>query len=219
MKFTVLDHDQRTPEWYAARLGRLTGSRASDMMAQGKGGAEAAVRRNLRVQLVLERITGRSHENRYVSAAMQQGIDREPDAQLLYEILAGRLLARTGFIAADDHMVGCSLDGHVGDFEGIIELKCPIAATHLAYLRSGSIPNEYMLQVVHGLWVTGARWCDWMSYNPDFPEPLQARLVRVWRDEQAVASYGLAANLFLSHVAREVDEVRRLAVALREPAA
>jgi hypothetical protein len=86
----ILTTDQRSPAWIAARLGRLTGSRAADMMTTVKSG-EAAGRRNLRVQLVLERLTGVSQESGYVSRDMQYGLDREADAFGAYEAATGQL--------------------------------------------------------------------------------------------------------------------------------
>ncbi len=211
MTFTVVDVPQRSPEWFAARLGRLTGSRAADMMAQLKSGkGEAAGRRNLRVQLALERITGRPQESTWSSPAMQQGADREYDACLLYESLTGRVLRSTGFIACDGLMAGCSLDGHVGEFEGIVEIKSPIPATHLDYLRTGTVPGDYYKQCLHSLWVTGAEWCDWLSYNPDFPEPLRSKLVRIHRNEQEIAAYNLLARQFLKEVDEEVASVNAM---------
>ena len=210
MTFTVLDVPQRSEAWHTARLGRLTGSRAADMLATLKGGGEAAGRRNLRVQLVLDRLTGVSQENGFVSAAMQAGIDREPEALAQYEALTGQLVTPTGFLEAKGLLAGCSLDGHVGDFEGIIEIKCPLAATHLETLKTGLVPGEYLKQITHNLWVTGAQWCDWLSYHPAFPEPLQSKLVRVVRDEAAILAYDRAARAFLAEVQTELDAIRTM---------
>jgi hypothetical protein len=184
------------------------------MLATRKDKTEAADRRNLRMQLVLERLTGRPQESGYQSAAMVQGIEREPDACAMYEALTGRFLSTTGFLAHNDLMAGCSLDGHVGDFEGIVEVKSPIAATHWEYLRSGQIPGDYQKQIVHQLWITGAAWCDWLSYNPDFSEPLQVKLVRYERDEAQINSYELLARMFLAEVDRELQEAEALAGAV-----
>lgn len=199
----IIECDQRSPEWIAARLGRLTASRASDMLATIKSG-ESAARRNLRVQLVLERLTGKSQENGYVSAAMQQGIDREPDALLWYEALTGQFVQRSGFLAHDTLMAGASLDGHLGEFETIIEAKCPIPATHLEYVKSGHVPSDYLAQITHQLWISGARECHWLSFNPDFPEHRRARLVVVTRDDKAIAEYEAKATAFLAEVDREL---------------
>lgn len=209
MSFTVIECEQRSPDWHAARIGRLTGSRASDMLATIKSG-EAAARRNLRVQLVLERITGRSHDKDFQSQAMRDGVEREADAALVYEALTGRFLQRTGFLSHDSLMAGCSLDGHVGDYEGIVEVKSPMPATHLSYLRTGKVPEDYYRQVLHNLWVTGAQWCDWLSYQPDFPEPGHVKLVRVSRDEAAIADYDRKARAFLAEVDTEVAAVKTM---------
>lgn len=196
----------------SSRLGRVTGSVASDMLSKPKSGkGESAGRRNLRVRLALERITGRSLESSFQSKAMLQGIEREADAALHYEALTGRFLSTTGFLRHDSLMAGCSLDGHVGDFEGIVEAKSPIPATHLDYIRTGRIPGDYYSQVIHNLFISGAAWCDWISFNPDFPEPLQLKLVRVWRDEREMVSYQLALALFISEVDAEVKSVEEMA--------
>ncbi len=207
----MITADQRSPEWFTARLGKLTGSRAADMLATNKDGKPAASRRNLRIQLVLERLTQRSQERDFVSPAMQDGIDREADAAGLYEALTGRMLTTAGFLQHDDLMAGCSLDGYIGNFEGIIEIKSPLAATHLGYLRSGIIPDEYQKQILHALWISGAAWCDWLSYQPDFPESLRTRLVRVPRDGAAILAYEEKVCAFLQEVDRECAEVAMMA--------
>jgi len=207
--FTVVEADQRSPEWFTARLGRLTGSRAADMLAVIKTG-EAAARRDLRTQLVCERLTQTLQEDPFINAAMQRGIDCEPFAFAAYESLTGNLAVRTGFLSHNELMVGCSLDGHIGHFDGILELKCPKSATHLAYLRSGKVPSAYLPQITHNLWVSGAAWCDFLSFDDRFPPHLQTFLVRVERNEQEIAAYALAASLFLSEVEAEVDAVKGL---------
>lgn len=206
----VHDAPQRSEAWFAARLGKLTGSRASDMLATIKSGSEAAGRRNLRVQLVLERVTGKVQEPGFVTPAMQAGIDREVDAAAIYEAVTGRILTATGFLAHDTLAAGCSLDGHVGAFEGIIEIKCPQPATHLDYLKTGTVPGDYLKQITHNLWLTGAAWCDWLSFNPDFPEALRVKLVRIQRDAAAMAAYERAAVAFLNEVDAECAAIASL---------
>lgn len=210
----VYDVVQRSPEWKDLRLGRLTSTCAAPMLATRKDKQEAADRRNLRLRLVLERITNRTQESTYVSSAMQQGQDREADARVLYEAITGRLLTSVGFVAHDSLMAGCSPDGIVGHFEGLVEAKCPLASTHLSYVRSGRVPEEYYHQVTHQLWITGARWCDWISYCPDFPEPLQMRMVRIDRVEEAMKAYELIVRQFLAEVDRDHAEILALVQAV-----
>src|SRR3990167_10634037 len=125
---TVHRVEQRTPEWFTVRLGKLTGSRAADATAKLKSGGEAASVKNLRIQLVLERITHQPHDRDHKSWAMQQGIETEADAFAAYEALTGTLLQRVGFVERTDAPMGCSLDGVVGDVDranGIIETQVP----------------------------------------------------------------------------------------------
>ena len=204
--FTVIEAEQRSPAWFAARLGRLTGSRAGDMLATIKSG-EAAARRDLRMQLVCERLTGQLQEDAFVNVAMQRGIDCEPLAFAAYEALTGQMVQRTGFCAHSVHQAGCSLDGHVGDFDGLIELKCPKSATHLRYLRAGTVPAEHLAQITHNLWITGAAWCDFVSFDDRFPTNLHFFRARVDREPQAIAAYEASALRFLAEIETETSAV------------
>lgn len=220
---TVHDVVQRSPEWVALRLGRLCGSRANDMLAMkipdavtptGKPSkakaTELAGRRNLRVQLVLERVNGKALDRDFTNQAMQDGIDREADALRMYEATADRPVFPVGYVSHDSLMAGVSPDGVVGDYEGLIEAKCPIAATHFEYLRTGRVPLDYYRQVTHALWITGAQWCDWISFNPDFPESVRLKVVRVMRHDAEIAEYDRLARVFLEEVDREVEAFRTL---------
>jgi hypothetical protein len=212
--FHIVTADQRSPEWKQARCGRLTASRAKDMLATIKSG-EAAARRDLRLQLVLERITGEPQEDGYVSADMQRGTDLEPRALEAYKALTGRDVEACGFVAHNSLMVGCSPDGVLDDFAGIVELKVPKSATHYGYLRNGGSPPEHRAQITHALWVTGAQYCDFLSYDPRFPEGMRTFYVRVPRDETVISVYEQQATAFLAEVERE----ERVMQTLRSPAA
>jgi hypothetical protein len=135
-EFTIIEADQGGPEWFKARLGRVTGSVAGDMLAKVKTG-EAAGRRNLRLRLILERLTNKSQASTYVSGAMTTGTEREPLAIAAYEAQTGQLLESTGFLSHNTLMCGASLDGHLGDFETLVSIKCRQAAAHWDFLRSG----------------------------------------------------------------------------------
>ena len=208
--FTVIDAEQRSPEWFAARLGRATGSRVSDILATIKTG-EAAARRDYRMQLVCERLTNQLQEDGYVNETMQRGIDLEPKARDAYERQTGRFVQTTGFLAHTEHLAGCSLDGHVDDFAGIIELKVPKSATHLRYLKAGVVPPEHLPQILHNLWISGASWCDFVSFDDRFPEPLQLFVARTKRFEDVIGGYAAKAIAFLAEVERETLAVRTMA--------
>lgn len=205
----ILTTEQRTADWYQARVGFLCASRAADMLATIKSG-EAAARRDLRLQIVVERLTNQSQDDTYVNAAMQRGIDKEADALGAYEVASGNLVSTTGFLAHDELMAGCSPDGLIGDTGGL-ELKCPKSATHLSYLRSGRVPSLYLAQITQSLLVTGREWWDFASFDDRFPEPLQLFCVRVNRADVDMKAYELAARLFLNEVQAECDAVAEMA--------
>lgn len=207
MTFRIVDADQRSDEWRLARVGRLTGSRAADMLATIKSG-EAAARRDYRMQLVTERLTGQPQDGGFINADMQRGIEKEPEAVAAYETLTGDLVRASGFLAHLDHLAGCSLDGHIGNFAGILELKCPKSATHLRYLRGRVMPADYLPQVLHNLWVTDALWCDFVSFDDRFPPAMQVFRVRVQRVDAEIAEYAQKALSFLADVDREVAALR-----------
>lgn len=211
--FTVINAEQRSAEWFAARCGKLTGSCAADVFAKVKSG-EAAGRRDLRTRLVVERLTGQTQDDGgFVSKDMQRGTDLEPEAFAAYEAETGTMVQRAGFLLRSDLPVGCSPDGVIGDYDGILELKCPKAATHLRYLRApGTLPAEHVAQVHHALFVTGAAYVDFCSFDPRFPPDLRLFLVRVTRESVDLAAYELAVRLFLDEVQKEYDDVQRLRV-------
>lgn len=209
--FRVVTLEQRVPEWHAARVGMLTGTCAADMLATIKSG-EAAARRDLRTRLVVERLTGQSQEEGgFVSKDMQRGSDLEGDAIAAYELASENMVQPVGFLAHLELPAGCSPDGQVSDYAGIVEVKCPKSATHLGYLRSGKVPTAYLYQITHNIWISGAAWCDFISYAPQMPEGLQLFVRRVGRAEVDISAYELAVRLFLGEVDRELAEVQSLA--------
>lgn len=216
MKFTLINCEQRSPEWHDARLGRLTGSRAAAMKAQVKSG-EAAGRKNLRMDMSLERITHKSQDRPFMTGPVQRGIDKEPHALNLYEAITGDVVERLGFLSGGGIMAGCSLDGAIGrvglTIRGILETKCPNSATHYGYLKSKRIPTDYYWQCIHNLWVSGAEWCDFVSFDDRFPEDLQYLCVRLERNEKAIKSYETDVMRFLAEVSLEVKEINKMRLA------
>lgn len=207
--FTVIDCEQRSAEWYAARLGRLTASRAGDMLAKRKDKSEAAGRRNLRLQLILERLTGESQESSFVSDAMQQGIDREPDAIAAYEAETGLLISSCGFLSHNTLMCGASLDGFVGDFEVLISIKCREAAAHWDFLRAGIIPADAIAQLRHEAWHCRDTFREhhYVSWNPKFPQGKRLKAVVYTPAMLDLPEYESEALKFLSEVDDELKAI------------
>lgn len=161
-KLTIIDCEQQSDEWFAARLGRVTASRFSDvLMGPGKSGYKTYM-----MKLLAERMTGMPQET-YSNKAMENGIETEPQARDYYVGLqaAGQIVKQIGFIQLGED-VGASPDGLVGS-DGLIEIKCPFPSTHLIYILKNKFPPQYKAQVQGQLWVTDRKWCDFISFNPE----------------------------------------------------
>lgn len=212
MNVTVIDARQRSPEWYAARAGRLTGSSAIDVVYQRKDKSESADRKKLRLRLVCERLTGRAEDDdTFITKELQRGIALESTAAAAYEAATGQIVRWSGFLSGNDLRVGCSLDGHVGDpIVGIIEIKCPKATTHLGYIQNGGVPEDYLPQATHNLWVSGAQWCDFVSFDDRLPEPLQLFICRIERKNVDIAEYEAKALAFLADVDGDLTNVMKV---------
>lgn len=194
------DIEQGTPEWLALRRGKATGSRIVDVMATIKSG-EAAGRRNYRVQLALERVTGLVAEG-FSNKATDHGHEWEPVARAEYE-LRRRPVDQVTFV---DHdwiaMAGASPDGLVDD-DGCIEVKCPNSSTHVETLFTRKIPRDYMFQMQWVMECANRKWCDFVSYDPRMPEALRLVIIRVERDEEMLTGIRAEVIKFLT----EVDEL------------
>jgi YqaJ-like viral recombinase domain len=214
-RFTICTAEQRSPDWFAARLGRATGSKAAAILAKGKSSnEEAKTRRDYRVQLAVEQITGvYEDDDGFQSRDMRRGVEHESDAIGCYESFRGEITRRTGFLALRDCMAGCSLDFDVNDIEGFAEIKCPKASIHLEYIEENRIPPAYEKQILHNFWVSGAKWCDFVSYNALVPEHLRLFVIRVERDESVIKSYETAVNRFLAEVSLTVKKMREMKAA------
>lgn len=208
-RFRIVEAEQRTPEWFAARLGCITASRACDIVATIKSG-EAAARRDLRIRLVCERLTNRPVEDAYTNTDMQRGLDLEPQARTAYEFATGVSVKQIGFLRSVEHLAGASPDGVIGEFDGLVELKCPRSARHLMYLREGGVPAEHKPQLLHQLWISGASFVDFVSFDPLMPERLQLFVVRLERDDKEIAEYEKKALAFLADVDNEVAAVKTM---------
>lgn len=191
---------QGTPAWYAARAGKVTASRISDVIAKIASGKPSALRATYAGELLCERLTGIC-EPGYVSPAMQWGKDCEPQAREAYEAKMGVEVYEVGFV---DHpeiaMSGASPDGYVGE-DGLVEIKCPNTATHLETLLGGNGPGKYAAQIQWQLACTGRQWCDYVSYDPRLPEGMRIHVQRVPRDVSMILELEHEVTAFI----RELD--------------
>lgn len=199
-------HDQRTDGWLSERTGKVTASAVYKVMAKTKTGY-GADRANYLAELVTERLTGMPASS-FTNAAMQHGIDTEPQARAAYQFHLGYSVTETGF---HPHpfilMFGASPDGLCGD-AGLVEIKCPNSATHIETLRGGSIAKKYMFQMQVQMACTGRDWCDFVSFDPRMPLELQLHCQRVNRDDKLIAEIEAEVTDFLAEVDATVADLR-----------
>jgi len=200
--------EQRTDDWFAARIGKVTASRVADVVAKTKSGYSAS-RDNYMAQLVCERLTGKPAES-FSNAAMQWGTETEPLARAAYEAKMDVLVDEVGFI---DHPSivnsGASPDGLVG-IDGLIEIKCPNTSTHIDTLLSQTVPKKYADQIFWQMACTNRDWCDFVSYDPRLPPDLQLFIKRIPRDDKYIKLLEAEVIEFLTETAHKVAQLLNL---------
>lgn len=204
----IRDIEQGSAAWKQLKLGKVSASRVADIIARTKSGYSTS-RANYATELVLERITG-FPTDRYQSPAMRAGVELEPLARAAYAFEMDVEVEQVAFaIHPDIPMSGASPDGLVGAL-GLLELKCPIPATHLETLISEKVPSDYVTQMQWQMAVTGREWVDYASYCPAFPEAARLFVKRIPRDEGLIASLEGEVRAFLSEVERKLEELNRV---------
>lgn len=193
---------QGSLEWFAARLGKVTASRVADVVAKTKTGWSTS-RANYMAELIAERLTGEPAPS-FSNPAMQWGSEKEPDACAAYAFRADADLIEVGFV---DHpkiaMTGASPDRLIGDV-GLLEVKCPITATHLDTLLGQEVPGKYVMQMQWQLACTDRAWCDFASFDPRLPPSMQLFVKRIPRDAAMIADLEDCVSVFLAEMAAKI---------------
>jgi hypothetical protein len=162
----ILEHEQRTPEWYAARCGIPTASGFDKIITST--GKRSTSRERYLYELAGQKLGGVVEET-FQSFAMQRGTIMEAEARSLYEFSRDSVQT-VGFCLSDCGRWGFSPDGLVGE-KGGVEIKCPLIHTHVKYMVDckDEMPAEYFPQVQGALLVSGREWWDFVSYYPGLP--------------------------------------------------
>ena len=178
-------HDliQGSEEWKQARIGSLGASVIHEVMAKTKSGYSTS-RANRLAALLLERLTGNAQDI-FVTKSMQQGKDREPEAREYYRAFHSEVFECGIYKHPSIPMTHASPDGLVGE-QGLLEIKCPEQAEHLDTLLRQTIYDRYIIQMQWQMRCTNRLWCDYLSYNPDFPPHLRAWVKRVHLDTERI---------------------------------
>lgn len=203
----IIDCEQGTDEWLLARLGRASASQFNAVLAKARNPSdEASTRRNYRVTVALERVTGQPLPH-YRSEHMDWGHDTEDLARTSYMISTGNIVDQIGFAQHDVMMAGASPDGLIGT-DGGIEIKCKVPANHLESLRLRRMPGEHRAQVQGNLWIFEREWWDYVSFDPRFPNNAQLMIDRVYRDDAYIKYLETEVTQFLEEVAEDVEFIK-----------
>lgn len=198
--------EQRSTDWFSMRAGKVTASAIYKVMARTKTGY-GADRANYMADLVTERLTG-NPAGGFSNAAMQWGIDQEANARAAYCQQIGEAVAEIGFVPHPAiEMAGASPDGLVG-FDGLVEIKCPNSATHIATLTGAPIDRKYMLQMQFQMACTEREWCDFASFDPRLPAEMQLHVRRVERDAELIAEIESEVTKLLGEVEATVADLQ-----------
>ncbi|MEK9737066.1 MAG: YqaJ viral recombinase family protein [Candidatus Nanopelagicales bacterium] len=211
--YDILDVRQRTPEWWQARVGRVTSSRCAAIFTSGrKKGEESIQRRDYRLELALGRITGEPAEDMdtYKSPWVERGKALEAEAVAATEAATGVLVATPGFLQHRELLVGTSLDGAMMRPDGLhpVEVKVPKPATHWRYLTDPDVAlADYGAQMAMHQWITGHPVL-FVSYCPAFPAPLRLHRQVVDQRGQDLEMFEAGVRAFLEDVDADVQRIQ-----------
>lgn len=204
--FTIIDCAQRSPEWFTARAGRVTGSKAAVVFM----GTKTAGYQDYALQLALERMTALIEPEPFLSKEMRRGVDKEPWGRSIIEIDYGVMIRQTGFCRHDKKMIGMSFDGDINDFESFVEIKMPKTKTLINYMRVKVLPPEYKPQVMHGHLISDAKHSIFCSGDDRLPSGLDRFYVESDVNHLPMDEYTKALDKFLNHVSDLEAELRLL---------
>lgn len=200
--------EQRTPEWKAARVGRVTASKVAAVIAKGRGNEPSLTRAKYMGQLIAETLTGQAIEG-FTSAAMEWGTATEPLGCARYEVAYDLMVEHVGFVQHPTIMrSGASPDGLVYE-TGLVEIKCPDTHTHIEYLLAGIVPPAYVPQMAWQLACTGRKWCDFVSFDPRLPADIQLFVVRYVPAAGYLLALEAAVEAFLEEMDAKIAALRK----------
>ncbi len=195
--------EQGSPEWFEARLGKVTASNLVNVLMKPSAAGFA----NYRAKLICERLTG-TYEEGFTNAAMQNGKDLEDQARAFYEMETGNTVDLVGFI---DHptipMTGASPDGLIGT-DGNLELKCVSPAVHLAFIDGKMIDKKYRDQMLWQMECTQTAWTDFATFCPSFPPSMRLFVQRVPYDSKDATEARGKVTAFLADVSAAVKRLQ-----------
>lgn len=203
----IYNIEQGSEAWHAIRAGKVTGTRFKTLVS----GKSTKGYNDLIAEIAGEIITG-AKEPSYTNAIMERGIEMESEAADHYAEIFDKEIKEVGFVAPNEdddfyNWIGVSPDRLVYENEnlGLIEIKCPLMKTHINYIKANKLPNEYKYQVQGQLFVTGAKWCDFMSYYPN----MKPFIKRIYPDTEIFEKFENRMSELIEAVKIELETYKR----------
>jgi hypothetical protein len=198
----ILDHEQGTEEWLAARRGKPSASMFSKLITMTGKPSSSAI--GYIDELVAEVITGETEH--FSNSHTERGTALEPEARESYEFITDNEVLECGFIVDTTFSYGCSPDGLVtekGQSVGGLEIKCPAAKTQASYWRDPTLAvKKYWCQIQGCMWLTGRDWWDLFTYHPKMPHVL----VRVDRDDEFIEKMAVEVKAAATAIKTQVEK-------------
>jgi predicted phage-related endonuclease len=161
----ILDMEQRSDEWFAARRGRPTASNAGKIITST--GKKSTQWKGYMYELVAER-AGHQSPPFEPTEAMLEGIRREEESRDAYSFITGHAVKEVGMIVCKATGASCSPDGLALECDPPhgLELKNPKPGTFFAELDNGKVPSTYLPQIHMSMAVSGLELWDYGCYLP-----------------------------------------------------
>lgn len=160
----LYDFEQRSPEWYKIREGKITASPIINILGKLTTQKCLDAIDNLALKLAIESKIG-CIENDFVSFDMQRGIDLEPSAlNKLADILSLEFVdvSKVGFAEYNEH-IGASPDGLCSN-NSTIEIKCPTIDKVFKMALKDEIDEKYIAQMQMQMLCTDTDSCYFFAY-------------------------------------------------------
>lgn len=195
---------QNSDEWLEARIGLVTSSELKNIfMDEDKAGY-----RNYKAQITIEQLTGKTPSRFIGNKFTDWGHDTEDLAIMEYSLKTGVQVRSCGIFVHNWLKLGDSPDGIAIDQPGCQEVKCKSSANHMETLRLGKMPPIHKPQVQNHIQMTGSKWCDYISFDPDFPPNARLFIQRIYKDEEYCKKIILQSSLFLDEVEKDINLIK-----------
>lgn len=204
MAMQIIDCEQNSEAWFAARLGIPTASEFKTLIGVKKDAKDKVTRQTYMRKLAGEILTGDPMET-YTNIHMERGKEQEDEARNLYAFMKDVEPQRVGFIRNGN--TGCSPDSLIGT-NGGLEIKTALAHIQIERLERDEFPSEHTFQVHGNIWLAEREWWDFASFCPKLPLFTK----RVFRDEARIKEIAAAVDQFNSELHELVERIRRYGV-------